>query len=231
MRTHFIEPGCPRENGRCESSPRCAMSCWLLRTRPHRTLVLDEQHRFHAVAHLQLLHDVRHAVLDRLLAECQVPRDFLVGEATRNLRKNLHFPLGQSGVGSPLDGRRPDPWLAPKATAVGLPASCSSTMPTICFPLNRERLIFRLLSRLVLLEERRGSGHCRGSVHSCRCPGRLPEALKASNSQVFLADRWDVSESTVSRWVSQWQSEGLAERAGLSIHEQVQLRGKVGDPE
>lgn len=39
------------------------------------------------------------------------------------------------------------------------------------------------------------------------------QQLKASNSQAFLADRWGVSESTVSRWLTQWQNEGLVHRA------------------
>lgn len=37
--------------------------------------------------------------------------------------------------------------------------------------------------------------------------------LKACNSQSFLAERWGVSESTVSRWLGQWQGEGFVHRA------------------
>lgn len=38
------------------------------------------------------------------------------------------------------------------------------------------------------------------------------QQLKACNSQAFLASRWGVSESTVSRWLQAWQAEGTINR-------------------
>ena len=37
-------------------------------------------------------------------------------------------------------------------------------------------------------------------------------SLKASNSQSFLADRWQVSEGTVSKWMKDWQATGTVHR-------------------
>ena len=45
--------------------------------------------------------------------------------------------------------------------------------------------------------------------------------LKASSSQQFLADRWGVSEGTVSKWMSTWHAGGAIDRNRAGKHVRV----------
>ena len=54
-----------------------------------------QQRRLDPVPHLQLLQDVGHVVLDRLLAELQLRADLLVAVAARHPLQDLALALGQ----------------------------------------------------------------------------------------------------------------------------------------
>src|SRR5215208_7423586 len=55
-----------------------------------------QQRRLDAVAHLELLQDVRHVVLDGLLAEMQLHADFFIAIAGGDPLQDLPLPLGKA---------------------------------------------------------------------------------------------------------------------------------------
>ena len=58
---------------------------------------LETRHGLSAAAHLPLLQDVMHVVLDRCRTDRQLSRDFFIGAALPDERKDLALAGGQRG--------------------------------------------------------------------------------------------------------------------------------------
>src|SRR5690242_15414642 len=82
---------CCRLNAFCADAPT-ALSVAACNAR-----LLQRQHRLDAIAHLQLLHDVGHVMLDRLFADLQLDGDLFVGTALGDVVQDLLFALGEIG--------------------------------------------------------------------------------------------------------------------------------------